>query len=76
LTQAKNHLIGGFPLRLDNNRKLLDYAAVIGFYGLPDDFLSAYTQRIAAVSREQIQQAFARRVASQQWQRVMVGVEP
>lgn len=76
LTQAKNHLIGGFPLRLDNNRKLLDYAAVIGFYGLPDDFLSAYTQRIAAVSREQIQQAFARRVASQQWQRVMVGLEP
>ena len=76
LNQAKNHLIGGFPLRLDNNRKLLDYAAVIGFYGLPDDFLSAYTQRIAAVSREQIQQAFARRVASQQWQRVMVGVEP
>ena len=76
LTQAKNHLIGGFPLRLDNNRKLLDYAAVIGFYGLPDDFLSAYTQRIAAVSREQIQQAFARRVAFQQWQRVMVGVEP
>ena len=76
LAQAKNHLIGGFPLRLDNNRKLLDYAAVIGFYGLPDDFLSAYTQRIAAVSREQIQQAFARRVASQQWQRVMVGVEP
>jgi len=31
LTQAKNNLIGGFPMRIDSNKKILEYLAVIGF---------------------------------------------
>jgi zinc protease len=39
LTQAKSNLTGGFPLRIDSNRKILDYLSVIGFYKLPVDYL-------------------------------------
>ncbi|MDR2678212.1 MAG: insulinase family protein, partial [Zoogloeaceae bacterium] len=35
LKAAKDNLIGSFPLRLDSNSKILDYVAMIGFYGLP-----------------------------------------
>ena len=42
---AKQNIIGGFPLRIDSNRKIHDYLALIGFYRLPltylDDFRAA-----------------------------------
>lgn len=62
LTAARNNLINGFGLRLDANSKILDYVAMIGFYGLPLDWLDTYTQHAAAVTAEQIRDAFARRI--------------
>lgn len=59
---AKDNLVGGFPLRLDSNRKLLDQVAVIGFYGLPLDWLDRYPERVRAVTVTQIKDAFARHV--------------
>ena len=42
LKAAKQNLVGGFALRIDSNRKLLEQVALIGFYQLPltwlDDF--------------------------------------
>src|SRR5262249_8649992 len=35
LKAAKQSLVGGFPLRIDTNRKLLEQLAVIAFYRLP-----------------------------------------
>jgi predicted Zn-dependent peptidase len=43
---AKQNLIGSFPLRLDSNRKLLESVAMIGFYGLPLDYLDHYPDNI------------------------------
>ncbi len=62
LKAAKDNLVGGFPLRLDSNRKLLDQVATIGFYGLPLDWLDRYTERVQAVTVTQIKDAFARHV--------------
>ena len=62
LAAAKANLTGSFPLRLDSNRKLLDNVSVIGFFGLPLDYLDTYQARVQAVSIDDIRQAFARRV--------------
>lgn len=62
LAAAKANLIGGFPLRLDSNRKILENVAVIAYYGLPLDWLDRYRERIAAVTVDDIRAAFARRI--------------
>jgi zinc protease len=62
LAAAKANLTGSFPLRLDSNKKLLDNAAVIGFYGLPLDYLDQFQAKVQAVTADDIKAAFARRV--------------
>ena len=47
LAAAKANLTGSFPLRLDSNKKILDNVAVIGFYGLPLDYLDHYQEKVA-----------------------------
>jgi zinc protease len=73
LEGAKRSLIGGFPLRFDTNRKLLEQLAMIGFYKLPLDWLDAYPARLQAVSLEQIRETFARRVPPDKLAVVVVG---
>lgn len=73
LTQARNNLVGGFPLRLDSNKKILEYLAVIGFYRLPLDWLDTYTRKVEAVSREDILRAFRERVRPAALSTVVVG---
>ena len=60
LKAAKDNLIGGFPLRLDGNRKLLDNVANIAWNNLPLDYLEHWTQRVGAVTADQIKTAFQR----------------
>ncbi|UCV08508.1 M16 family metallopeptidase [Dechloromonas denitrificans] len=62
LLAAKANLTGSFPLRLDSNKKLLENAANIGFYGLPLDYLDSYQAKVQAVTADEIKQAFARHV--------------
>jgi zinc protease len=73
LAQAKNNLIGGFPLRIDSNKKILEYLAVIGFYRLPLDWLDTYSAKVAAVSRDDILRAFRARVRPEAMMTVIVG---
>ncbi|MDP1620083.1 MAG: insulinase family protein, partial [bacterium] len=73
LTQAKNNIVGGFPLRIDSNKKILEYLAVIGFYDLPLNYLDAFPARIEAVTAAQIQAAFKRHVHSDRMVTVIVG---
>ncbi len=73
LTQAKDYLVGSFPLRLDSNRKLLEQLAVIGFYRLPLDWLDTYTRGVQAVTREDILRVFRSRIRPEALHTVIVG---
>jgi zinc protease len=72
---ARQHIIGGFPLRIDSNREIVDYLAVIGFYGLPLDYLEKFPQRVAAITAEQVRDAFRRRIDPDRLATVVVGAE-
>jgi zinc protease len=60
LKAAKQNLIGGFALRLDTNRKLLDNLAQINFYDMPLDYLDTWTEKVSRVTREDIRRAMNR----------------
>ncbi len=74
LIAAKKNIIGGFPLRLDSNKKILGYLAVIGFYHLPLSYLDDYIAAVENVTVTQIEQAFQRRINPKEMVTVMVGV--
>ena len=75
LKHAKKNITGGFPLRIDSNRDILGYISMIGFYELPLDYLNTFNQSIENITREQIQDAFARRIQSDKLLTVLVGKE-
>jgi zinc protease len=70
---AKRNLVGGFPLRIDNNSKLVENLAVIGFYRLPLDYLASYTRKVDAVTLEQVAAAMRRRIDPARFVQVTVG---
>lgn len=73
LKAAKDNLTGGFALRLDSNAKVLDYLAVIGFYGLPLTWLDDYVGKINKVTVAQIRDAYKRRIKPDNMLTVIVG---
>ena len=73
LGAAQNNISGGFPLRLDSNSKILGYLALIGFYGLPLNYLDTFVDKVNAVTLEQIIDAFKRRLHPDRFITVMVG---
>ncbi|HEY0906063.1 MAG TPA: insulinase family protein, partial [Methylophilus sp.] len=75
LKEAKEHLIGGFPMRIDSNSKILEYLSVIGFYKLPLDYLDTFNDHVRKVTAQQIQDAFQRRIHPGQLVTVIVGAE-
>jgi zinc protease len=73
LLAAKQNIIGGFPLRIDGNRKILDYLSAIGFYDLPLTYLDDFTKRVEQVTAAQVRDAFARRIDPRAMVTVIVG---
>ena len=73
LIAAKANIIGGFPMRIDSNGKILDYLAVIGFYKLPLSYLDDYNAKVASVTTAQIKEAFSRRLKSENFVTIIVG---
>ena len=73
LLAAKQNIIGGFPLRIDSNRKILEYLSVIGFYDLPLTYLDDFTHNIDKVTVAQVRDAFKRHVDPQAMATVIVG---
>lgn len=62
LKQARDNLTGGFPLRIDSNRKILDYLVSIGFYDLPLTYLDEFIAQVEKVTAADIRAAFSRHV--------------
>ncbi|HEY9198412.1 MAG TPA: pitrilysin family protein, partial [Gammaproteobacteria bacterium] len=75
LKAAKDNITGGQALRIDSNRKILEYLAVIGFYQLPLDYLETFNGKVEAVTLEQVRDAFKRRVQPERMLTVLVGGE-
>jgi zinc protease len=55
LSDAKNYLIGSFPLRFDTNRRVAGFLAQIELFGLGLDFASRYGELIGKVSAADVQ---------------------
>jgi zinc protease len=75
LKQAKQNIVGGFPLRIDSNKKILEYLAMIGYYRLPLSYLDDFSGKVERVSVAQIRDAFARRVHPENMATVVVGAD-
>ena len=76
LKAAKGYLIGGFPLLIDSNRKLLGNLANIAWNDLPLDYLDTWTTRIAEVGAADVRAAFARKLQPQKMVTVILGSVP
>jgi zinc protease len=76
LQAAKSNLVGGFALRIDSNRKLLDNVANIAWNRLPLNYLDTWTQQVERVSVEGIRQAMARVLQPDRMVTVVVGAQP
>ncbi|PIT82908.1 pitrilysin family protein [Limnohabitans sp. 15K] len=73
LQAAKSNLVGGFALRIDSNRKLLDNVANIAWNRLPLDYLSHWTRQIERVSAADVQRAMGRVLQPERMVTVVVG---
>jgi zinc protease len=73
LLHAKKNITGGFPLRIDSNKDISSYLAVIGFYNLPLSYLKDFNQRVEAVTLEQIKETLKRRIEPDKMFTVTVG---
>jgi len=76
LQAAKDNLIGGFALRIDSNRKLLDNVANIAWNQLPLDYLDRWTEHMAKVTASDVRRAFARVLQPGRMVTVVVGGKP
>ena len=73
---AKDNLIGGFALRLDSNRKLLDNVSNIAWYDLPLDYLDTWSDKVQRLTAADIQAAFARTLQPERMVTVVLGPAP
>ncbi len=60
LQDGKDNIIGGFALETASNANILTYLSIIGFYNLPLDYLSGFTDKIKGISAEDIQKSYKR----------------
>ncbi|QCU90915.1 M16 family metallopeptidase [Thiomicrorhabdus sediminis] len=73
LQAIKDNLVGGFPLRMDSNAKVLGYLSLIGFYNLPLDYLEWMPAQIQKVTKEQVLEAWQRHVKPENLTTLTVG---
>jgi len=75
LIAAKQNLVGGFPLRLDSNAKIVDYLSMIAFYKLPISYIDNYISEINKVTIDQIKMAFKSKIDPNKLTTIIVGAE-
>jgi zinc protease len=60
LSAVKQNIVGGFPLRIDSNRKIHGYLNLIGSYRLPLTYLDDFVGNVERVTVADVRRAFAR----------------
>lgn len=73
LNDAKDYLIGSFPLRFDTNRKVASFLAQVEYFQLGLDYPDRYADLIRKVSREDVQRVAKQYLQPDQLVTVIVG---
>ena len=73
---AKSNLIGGFALRIDSNRKVLDNVANIAWNRLPLNYLDNWTAQVERVRVDDVRHAMARVLQPERMVTVVLGAQP
>lgn len=73
LDLTKENLINSFPLSLASNASINGNLASMGFYGLPDNYLSNYIERIQQTDLEKANQSYRQMVNPDKFLIVTVG---
>jgi len=75
LQDSLKNITGGFPLRIDSNKKIAEYLTVIGFYDLPLDYLNTFVGHINQQDKSKIDDALKRRIDANKMLTVIVGAK-
>jgi len=73
LQDSLKNITGGFPLRIDSNKKITEYLSVIGFYDLPLNYLNTFVGNINSQSKAKVADALQRRINPDKILTVIVG---
>lgn len=73
LKSSIDNIVGSYPLKVDNNNKLLGYLAMIGFYDLPLTYLQDFVTNVERVTLRDINDAIKRRIQPDKMITVIVG---
>jgi len=73
LEDAKRNIVGGFPMQIDSNAELAGYISMIGFYGLPLDYLDRFRERVDAVDHDAVRRAVQVAMADKSRVTIIVG---
>ena len=75
LAAAKANLMNGYPLRIDNNRKLLDNVSSIVWNELPLDTMETWTAQVEDVTLDQVTSTFQKYLAMDRMKIVVLGAK-
>jgi len=73
ISGAKLYLTGSFPLRFDSNSKVAGFLGQVELFGLGDDYGDRYSERINAVTKEEILRVAQQYLHPEQMLLVVVG---
>ncbi len=73
LQAIKDNLVGGFPLRIDSNGKIIGYITMIGFYNLPLNYLEEFPKTVSELSKQDVLEAWQRHMDLNTMKSIMVG---
>ena len=73
LKAAKDNLIGGFPLLIDSNAKLISNVANIAWNNLPLNYLDTWTAQVEKITAADIKAAFTRKLQPDRMVTVVLG---
>ena len=75
LQDGKDNIIGGFALETASNANILTYLSIMGFYDLPLNYLSSFTDKIKDISANDIQKAYQRLIDTEKLIVLTVGAK-
>lgn len=75
IEEAKLNITGGFPMNIAGNSNIANYVDMIGFYGLPLNYLDKFTDEINQLTRDEVADALKRRIDPKAMLTVIVGGE-